>query len=137
MLAHLMLNEAGFNSFHAYTNATFRGDAEEHAIAVVRHKGQLWIVDPFHATFHGGKLRDFTSHRGNRRSDDYTVEIENRRYGCRLRMNNFPTYWLPKADLALGTTSPACGRTEPRACGNSHRVGDCRSARGTLHNVVG
>jgi hypothetical protein len=95
MLTHLMLQEAGFTSFHGYFNASFRGNAEEHAVAVVRHRGQLWVVDAFHATFHGGRLRDFV--RGNRRTDNYApVEVSERLYGCRLRMNDFPTYWIPK-----------------------------------------
>ncbi len=103
MLTHLMLNEAGIPSFHAYakirraSNTDEYDIVEDHGFVVVRIRGKDWVVDPYYWGFHGFNLNDLMSENGiTEHSKTAPVATPGPGFRKIIELHTFPRIWVKK-----------------------------------------
>lgn len=108
LLTHQALKAVGVENRFVYVFANQYGGApEDHAIVVVEEKGVRWIVDPYNPNFHGRSLEDLMEPAGsNTRTPRLASFATSKGDVARiLRINSYPTYWIPEANGRLKCSS--------------------------------
>jgi len=99
LLTHLALLEAGVDCRYMYARATQGDLSEDHAVVLVRHGGETWVVDAYNRNFHGARIQDLLEPGGSSPSAPHLPSADPIEYGCTLRVNDYPTYWLPVGEV--------------------------------------
>jgi hypothetical protein len=85
LLGHQLLKAAGIPNEFVYVQSTMQFDGSEltgdHAILVVVHEGQKWVIDGYFDDFHGFRLQDLMSDQGAR-------------WRRILAVNAYPRIWI-------------------------------------------
>lgn len=100
---HIAMKEAGIENYHGYAqimrSSRFHNYeiVEDHAFTVVKHKGELWVVDSYYGGFNGFKLEDLMSKDGVTKKSA-AAPIANPQPGFRriIKINPFPQVYVPK-----------------------------------------
>lgn len=101
---HIGLKAAGIENYHAYgqiNRSSKKIDfdiVEDHAFTVVKHEGELWVADSYYRGFHGYRLKDLMSKKGitpESETSPFAKPLED--FRRIMKINSFPTVWVPKA----------------------------------------
>lgn len=103
LLLHAALKEAGIPNYHAYAQirraSRFHNYdlVEDHGFVVAEHQGKHYVLDSYYVGFNGYLLEDLMSKEGiTPKSEMAPVASEFVGYRRILKINQFPTVWVPK-----------------------------------------
>lgn len=103
LVTHFVLKAAGIEAYHVYakvhqsSNPGASDIFEDHAFNVVRHEGELWLVDPYNWNFNGYRLQDMMSKKGiTDKSKRAPFAISSSDFRNIVEINSFPKIWAPK-----------------------------------------
>ena len=112
LLTHLALLRMGVDSRFAYVKAITGNLEQDHGIVLIKHKGELWLVDSYFTWLNGFRLKDLRKRGGANESDPRLVygKITPDDVSMRIvKIHSFPLVWAPKGSEPMSVkTSGEC-----------------------------
>ena len=99
LVTHVTLKALGIDNRFVYVVAQQGHHQEDHAIVVVKDKSGRWIVDPYNSNFHGRNFDDLLLENKTAVPRLASFAKNEINFARIVRVNNYPTYWLPKKHL--------------------------------------